>query len=293
MQDWDDIRYFLAVTRAPSLRLAALSLGISRSTILRRITALEAGMGVRLFDRRATGYLTTQAGEELMETACEMERLALDAGRRLLGQDSKLSGSIKVALSAALIAGPLVDELSKFVKLHPDIRLELLTSYGMANLFRREADVAIRISNDPPDELVGRRVLTVARSCFAASNCIQNGRLNADQKWIGWSTGSDAAHWYEEAEYPNIEMGAIIDDPFATLEAVRAGMGVAILPCFMGDQVEGVCRIPPGKLLLKQDMWILTHRDLRKTARIRVFTDFITKAILRNKEMYEGKLIAG
>ncbi len=246
-------------------------------------------MGVRLFDRNPTGYLLTQAGEDLLRAATDMETLMLDASRRLAGQDDKVSGIIRVALSAPLVAGPLADDLTLFTQRHPDIRLELLTSYGMANLFRREADVAVRISNDPPDDLVGRRILTVARSCYAASRCIHEGRLEASQKWIGWSTGSDAAHWYDETDYPNMEMGAIIDDPFATLEAVRAGMGAAILPCFMGDAAPGVSRIPPGKLLLKQDMWVLTHKDLRKTARVRIFTDFISKALLQRKDLYEGK----
>jgi len=293
MHDWDDIRYFLAVTKASSLRTAALALGVSRSTVLRRITALEEAVGVRLFDRQPTGYLTTRAGENLLETALQIESLALDAGRRLAGQDDNLSGTIRVAVSAALVAGPLADSLAQFVKNHPDIRLELLTSYGMANLFRREADVAIRISNDPPDALVGRRLLTVARSCYAASRTITAGQLADNQKWIGWSSSSEATHWYDETDYPAIEMGTIIDDPFATLGAVQAGVGVAILPCFMGDLAPGISRIPPGKLLLKQDMWVLTHRDLRKTARIRVFTDFISSAILKHKDLYEGKLASG
>jgi len=288
MYNWDDMRYFLAVTRSSSLRAAAQSLGVSRSTVLRRISALESRLAVRLFDRKPTGYFTTSAGDELLLTANKMEELSLSAERKLAGRDSRLSGTIRIAIPATLLSGAITRELAAFAEHHPHIRLEFLTSYGMLDLFKGEADIAVRVSNSPPEELVGRRILSIARCCYVASDKAKNGLRSEDSKLIGWSASPKHSDWYTEAGFSSNEITAVIDDPVATVEAVRAGMGMAILPCFMGDTASGLCRVPPGIPLLSRDLWILTHRDLRKTARIRIFADFIAEAFAKNKDIYEG-----
>ena len=269
--------------------MASVSLGVSRSTVLRRIAALEERLAVRLFERLPSGYFATKTGEELLITAIEIEKLAMSADRRLAGRDSNLEGSIRVALPASLISGPMAIELANFSQQHSHIKLELITSYGMPDLFAREADIAIRVSNNPPDDLVGRRILSVARCCYVATHLLDNIDLLANQKMIGWSVDAMPSRWYHSTGHDKHDEGAVIDDPVAALEAVRAGMGKAILPCFMGDIAPGVSRVPPGKTFLNRDLWVLTHKDLRKTARIRLFTDFIAEALLRHRNIYEGK----
>jgi DNA-binding transcriptional LysR family regulator len=291
MKNWDDIRYFLAVTRASSLRIAARSLGVSRSTILRRITALETRMGARLFDRQPTGYYITGPGESLLATAIEIEKLALSADRELLGHDDKLAGNLRVSVPAAILGSPMIAAFSDFMDQHPAIRLELVTSYTMANLFRREADIAIRISNDPPDELVGRKLFTIARSCYAASSAVKAGKLKAGMRWIGWSVDATAVHWPDFADSTGNhvdKIGSVITDPFAAIEAIKAEIGVALLPCFFADHQEGLIRVPPASAVPWRDLWILTHRDLLKTARIRTFLDFMAAAFLEHKALFEG-----
>jgi len=309
MVDWDDHRFFLAVARETSVKRAAEALGVNRSTVLRRITGFEDRLGVRLFDRLPNGYFITTAGEDILESAAKMEAEANDASRRVAGRDESLSGSIRVSLSGPLATYVLMADVVTFCKRHPDIKLEILTSYNMPDLDRCEADVAIRISNDPPDDLVGRRVVKVARSAYAGTAFAASENRSGPQSgprsgsrspgpepvgnWIGWSTDSSALQWVEDSHFPDLPVSAIIADPYATVRALEAGMGMSILPCYMGDSEPGLCRVPAGNVHGVSDLWVLTHKDLRNTARIRIFTSFISNALVRHRDLLEGGVAPG
>ncbi len=292
MSNWDDRRFFLAVAREASVRKASNTLGVSRSTVLRRITALESELGVRLFERLPNGYFMTSAGEEMLVSARRIEDEALATDRRLAGRDERLSGTIRITLPGVLATHLLMPEIVAFGKSHPDIKLEVTSTYLAANLAKREADVAIRMSNDPPQDLVGRRIAEVAKAAYVSAEFLKNSGRDAGSpkpSWISWSSDPSAQQWIEDSGYPEVPIGAVIDDPTVALLAVKAGLGMAILPCFMADFEDGVDRMPPGRLQLRQDLWILTHQDLRKTARIRKFTNHMADAITRHRDLIEGK----
>lgn len=292
MTNWDDRRFFLAVAREVSIRKAANTLGVSRSTVLRRIAALEDELGVRLFERLPNGYFTTSAGEEMLRSARRIEEEATATDRRLAGRDTRLSGKIRVTLPGVLATHLLMPDIVAFGHAHPDIKLEVTTAYSMANLAKRQADVAIRMSNDPPEDLVGRRVVKVAKAGYVCKDHLPATGGKADLSklsWIGWSNDPSSLQWVEDSDYPHVAVGAVVSDPTAALEAVRAGMGMAILPCFMADVAADLYRMPPGNPLLPQDLWILTHQDLRNTARIRKFTGFMAEALLRHRDLVEGR----
>lgn len=283
MTNWDDQRFFLEVARTSSLRRAAERLGTSRSTVQRRITALEHDLGVRLFERLPEGYFTTAAGEELQESAARVEAEVKSAERRLAGQDARLSGTIRVAMSGPIATYLLMPDLAAFRARHPEIRLDLLTTYDMPDLNRHEADVALRVSNNPPEALIGRRVLKVARAVYGAEGSAQ------PTGWIAWSNEALGAPWIEDANHPDLPVSSVITDPYATVEAVRAGLGLSVLPCFIGDTEAGLARRPPGNIRFATDLWVLTHRDLRNTARIRAFTEFIAAALTKKRPLIEGE----
>jgi len=291
--NWDDRRFFLAVAQQSSIRKAADALGVSRSTVLRRVTNFEESLGVRLFERLPNGYFTTPAGDEMLRSALRIEEEANTVDRRLAGHDDRLSGKIRVTLPGVLSSQLLMPDLAAFSKIHPNIKLEIISTYSIYDLAKREADVAIRMSNDPPADLVGRRILTVAKAGYVCENYLPSaGRKLIPPKlsWIAWTDAPSSLQWVKESDFPDIPIGAIIDDPGATLEAVRAGVGMAILPCFMADTELGLYRMPPGTLQQQTDLWILTHEDLRKTARIRKFTSFMADAILRQRDLIEGMM---
>ena len=293
MKNWDDHRFFLAVARQTSLKKAAEVLGVNRSTVLRRITAFEKELGVRLFDRLPNGYFTTAAGDEILESAAKMEAEASEVRRRIAGRDTRLSGTIRVSLSGPLATYVLMPDFAAFSEHHPDIKLELMTSYNMPDLDRREADVAIRISNDPPDDLVGRRIVKVARAVYMGAAFLTaednpHPQSASSLNWIGWSVDPSSMQSIEDSNFPDRPVDAVVTDPYATVKALEAGMGMSILPCYMGDSESGLCRIPGGNLRWSTDLWVLTHKDLRNTSRIRKFTDYISEALVRQRDLLEG-----
>jgi molybdate transport repressor ModE-like protein len=161
--DWDDLRTFLAVARTGSLTEAARGLGVSYSTVSRRLAALEGGLGARLFDRNDAGYALTSAGNEMLESARRMEAEFDALSRRVRGRDARLSGRVRVATTDAL-ASSFMPELAAFSRRFPDIEIDLLSTPEPAELAMREAEVALLVTDRPPPDLVGRRL---ARLCAA------------------------------------------------------------------------------------------------------------------------------
>ncbi|MEN8196747.1 MAG: LysR family transcriptional regulator, partial [Pseudomonadota bacterium] len=166
--DWDDLRFFLAVAHKGSIRAAAAALGVNHSTVSRRIDGFERKLGVRLFERLPTGYLVTPAGEDMMQSARRMEEEAAAIDRRVAGRDHRLSGPLRVTMPDSLAQKLLMPDIVAFSDRHPEIELELVISYVFADLNKREADVAIRMANDPPGHLVGRRVVRQAKAVYAS-----------------------------------------------------------------------------------------------------------------------------
>ena len=191
--DWSDLRIFLALARRRSVRAAGKLLAISHSTIARRIDIFEGRLGVRLFDRQATGYTLTTAGEDLLKTAERVEEDIDGAERRLVGQDGRLRGEIKVTMPDALATHLLMPDLATFATTYPEIELEVIFSYDALDLEHREADVAIRFvppGRSPPDNLLGRRLAGVAQSVYATPDYLRRHDLGADPPtacWIGWA----------------------------------------------------------------------------------------------------------
>lgn len=292
MNDWDDLRFFLAVARKGSIRGAAASLSVNHSTVSRRIDAFEKKIGTRLFERLPTGYLITQAGEEMSQSASKIEAEVNTIGRQVTGRDARLDGVLRVTLHNSLAQKLLMPIFVEFGRTYPEIELELDITHSMVNLSKREADVAIRISNDPPESLVGRRLVRYATSTYASLNYISqhNDLINRkDLNWIGWGDPVPDPQWVRDSHYPDVPARNCICEPLTQLEAVKAGMGLAMLPCYMADTEPTLRRVPPANVTPSRDIWILTHEDLRHTARVRRFTDFVAKGILAKKDLLEGK----
>lgn len=288
--NWDNLRFFLAVARAGSIRKAAQDLHVTHSTVSRRIDAFERDLDARLFERLPTGYLLTTAGEAVQASAERIEGEVDQVARRVMGQDARLSGRLKVALPDALAQGLLMTALVRFSEIHPQIELELLISTRMADLSRREADVAVRLSNDPPASLVGRRLLRSARANYAAPAYLA--RHQADphmMRWIGWADTVPAPQWVRESDLPHLTIQNRVADPMVQQVAARSGMGVAMLPCFLGDPDPELVRVPPAEATPDRDIWLLTHEDLRHTARVRRLMAHLAEAILGERALLEGQ----
>lgn len=289
-ENWDDLRIFLAVARAGSLSGAARTLGVNHSTVFRRIGAFEAELGVRLFERQPGGYLLTPAGEELRDGALRVEEEIASLSRKVTGQDLRLSGAVRVTTIDMLAFGLLPRHLAGFRDAYPGIEVELVVGNVALNLSRREADVALRVGNAPAETLVGRRVGRLAFAVYASANYHAR-RPEPDlslHDWIGFDSEHEAlvrrvARFLPEAK-PMLRTNSVA----AALSAAKAGMGLAPLPCGLADLETDLVRIAPLPGEFTLDLWLLTHDDLRQTARIRAFLDFLAEVLAKEAPLLEG-----
>jgi DNA-binding transcriptional LysR family regulator len=281
--DWDDYQYFLAVAGGGSVSAAARRLGQSHSTVLRRLDKLETALDVRLFERFQTGYVLTPNGEALQALLAPVAEGMQDIERKLGGQDAALQGTIRVTTTDTLMA-VLLPTLSAFRTRHPGIRLQVTVDNDFLNLSRRDADVAIRPTNTPPDNLVGRRLGTVRTAPYAAQAYLDrvphDGRPDEDWARYDWVAPDESlahlrqARWLRE-HVPAERHAASVDSLLGMAAAVEAGMGAGMLLCLLADARPGLVRLAEPDPALDTDVWILTHPDLRRVNRIRLFTAFL------------------
>ncbi len=292
--DWEDLRFVLAVADASSLSAAARALGVNHTTVLRRVNAFEERLGLRLFDRLPTGYALTAGGEELLATARQMAETVTDLERRLSGQDLRLEGGLRVTTTDTLMASVLPPLFAAFRERHPGITVEVATTNSMANLTRRDADVAIRPVAEPPDTLVGRRVSGVVFAAYTAPayrDVVGEAPDLASLRWVAPDdslAGSGVARWMRSA-LPGAEIGLRVDSLVGMAQAARAGIGAAVLPCYLGDMTADLVRLGTPINEIGSALWVLTHGDLRRTARISAFTEFASAALSRERDLMEGR----
>ena len=285
--EWDDLRYVLAVADARSLAGAARALGVNHTTVLRRVSAFEKRLGLRLFERLATGYVLTAGGEELIAAARHIEDTVTALERKLAGQDLRLSGTVRVTATDTLMASVLPDILAQFRAVHPGIQVEVAVSNLMFNLSKRDADVAIRPAKDPPETLVGRRVAKVAFAIYASPQYASRGRSricagsNGSRPTTAWPAPRSPNGCVRNCKTPISRCGPTRS--LAMRQAALAGLGLAALPCYLGDTSPGLLCVHPPIAAMETALWILTHDDLRHTARIRAFTEFAANAFARRR----------
>ena len=287
--DWDDIKLFLALMRTGNVRAAAVKLNVSHSTVARRVDAMEEKLATRLFERLPTGYVLTQIGEDMMQVAEHVEEELEGLERRIAGHDNRLSGRIRVTMVDALATNLLMPHLAEFARKYPEIELEVPVSYEAVDLDRREADVALRFARNPPEHLIGRQLLICATAAYASQDYLdQHALQNSNASWIGFDAGGAFPKWVKESVFPNIPVKGQFVSLLVQLAACKAGMGVAMLPCFLGEPEPTLRRLSPARPDPVLDLWLLTHRDTRSSARIRVFCDFIATAIKSHRALLGG-----
>jgi molybdate transport repressor ModE-like protein len=285
--DWEDLRYFLAVARSGSLTGAARELSVSYSTVSRRLSALEEGLGARLFERLAGGYQLTAAGAEMLEAARRMEAEFAALSRLVQGRDARLAGRLRVASTDAL-ATTFMPDFAAFARRYPEIEIDLVTTPAPAELALREVEVALLVTDRPPASLVGRRLARLPSALYAGQRYLAEHPAGDDlaaHAWVGWEDGMGhipAARWMRE-HVPQARVACRVSSGSALRAAVRAGVGIAHLLCFFADEDPELRRLRAPDPELETGLWLLTHEDLCTTGRVRVFLDFMAEAIGRQR----------
>src|SRR5271157_2317635 len=295
MIDWDDVRYFLAVARGGSVRAAAERLGVNHSTVLRRIAQLEERLGVHMFEKLPSGYRLTAAGEEVLEFADQMEASSHRLETRVFGRDQSVRGLLRVTLAPPLATHLLMPDFADFARLHPDIEMEILASGELANLTNREADVAIRVVYDRkalPLNLHGLKGPELFGGVYMSRDLLAAWRAGAPDR-IRWIVKNQYdPDWAHEGEVPTTEVPFRTTDAEAQIVAVRQGLGMTTLPCFVGDADPLLVRVPGTDLHMYGTVWLLTQGETRKTKRVRLFTEFVSRRLAAYAPLLAGLSIS-
>ncbi|PCJ68737.1 MAG: LysR family transcriptional regulator [Rhodobiaceae bacterium] len=287
--NWDDLRLFLATAEAGSMRAAAKALKVSHTTISRRIDALETDFDTRLFDRRSDGFDLTPAGVALLPVAQAMESNLLRVERRVRGADKELAGPLVVTLPDMFARYLMAPLLFEFMEEHPMIELEVNESWTIFDLSRREADVAIRFTDAPPDHLIGRELGTFSHAVYGTPAYIETNEPfdgSTKARWIGWGDGAHRKRWVAASPFPELATIGRFDDLPLQVEAMRAGLGIGLIPCFVGDTIPEFERL--SSPTPRSGVWLLSHADLRSTARVSAFRKFIIERRDYLKARVEG-----
>ena len=283
MIEWDDVRYFLAVARNGSVRAAAERLGVNHSTVLRRIAHLETRLGAHMFEKLPSGYRLTDAGEGVLEFAVQMEASSNQLETRVFGRDQGVRGLLRVTLAPSLATHLLMPDFAEFARLHPEVEMEILSSDEPVNLTNREADVAMRVVYDRnalPLNLHGVKGPELFGGVYMSRDLLAAWRAGASDR-IRWIVKNNhgLADRTREGEVRTMEVPFRTTDAEAQIVAVRQGLGMTMLPCFVGDPDPLLVRVPGTDLRMHGTLWLLTQGETRKTKRVRLFTDFISRRL--------------
>ena len=293
--DWNDLKVFLAVARAGSIRGASESLKVAHSTVSRRMDALEFALKTRLFDRTPDGLLITPSGEELVVSARTMEEAMHAAERLIAGRDSELSGDVRFTLPLPVAVCVLTDDVARFVEQNPLVNLILELTEDLLDLSKREADIAMRFTpqgSSPPNYLVGRNLATQASCAYASTDYIEAHLFsgpNRDAKWLGWDDVVEYPKWVHSAGLEPMPVTGSFDDVFVQMAYAKRGIGMAFLPCMMGDQEQDLQRVPGARPVPHTSLWVLTHPDLRDSVRLRRFREYLYDSISDKLDLIEGR----
>ena len=282
--NWDNLRYVLMVAKQGSIASAARALKVNRTTVLRRINAFQESLGCRIFERGDAGYVLTPEAEKMITAAREVENTLFDMQRQIAGQELRLEGELRVTTTDTFMLSLLGPHLASFHQKHPHIVVEILITNSVLDLNRRDADVAIRPTRVPDPHLVGRRLCDVAFGVYASLE-YPGGADQADifkQRWVGFDDSMRATpvgSWFDAA----VEQSCITircDSFVAVQVAAEHGLGLALLPCFLGDACSRLQRLPMDTAELTTGLWLLTHPDLVRSARVHAFIDHFSEALL-------------
>jgi DNA-binding transcriptional LysR family regulator len=291
--NWDDLHVFLTLARAGKLTAVAKQLDVSHPTVARRVKALEDSIGARLFDRLPDRFVLTEAGEGLLADAEAMERAADSIHRRSAGLTDPAQGTVRLSANEAM-TGFLASHLPRLRQNLQRVEFELTASHMLANLSRREADLLIREQVPDLASLVTRKLGRVAYAIYGHASIEVSPARDALRRmpWVGF----DDDHTYMPGQSWVLELleGAKpairVNNWLVLHNAVRAGAGLAVLPCYLGDIDPTLQRVGPVLNEVWADQWLLVHRDLRELARVRRVMDALVTLFQEQKSLLEGKI---
>jgi DNA-binding transcriptional LysR family regulator len=298
MIDWSDLRFVLAVAREGSALRAAQTLGVNQTTVMRRVTQLEAALGADLFERKQSGYHPTPLGERIAAVAARIEDEVNTLESEIGAEQRALSGAVRLTTSEALASQLVAPVLSDFRRDHPGVLVEIISDDRRFDLARGHADVALRTGSRPEGAgIVARRLPDVSWSVYCGTSyAAEHGAPGTIEQLDGHSIlGMDGALAQRPAPQflfrvaPNSNVTARSNSLANLVSALKAGLGIAMLPCLVGDAEPGLVRCLPPIAGLDSEMWLIVREDVKSAPHVRAFADFLASRIQKMRGKLAGE----
>jgi len=292
--DWNDLRYFLALARLGSVRAAGASLGVSHSTVARRVEALEIRLAARLFDRNRDGYTLTDAGRRMIPGAERVERELAALERELVGQDERLAGPVSLTCCDEYVSEVLIRELTSFCADYPEIELCITTDSRPFDLSKREADIAVRtlaVGTQPPEHLLGVKLAPVVVASYVAiahAERLDPEREGSSPRWVAFESRKLAETMIAQSSYPDVPPWGAFSSLSLMVQAARSGLGIVMLPTYVGDSEAALRRLARPDLRHAANLWLLSHIDLRDNVRFRAARRQVVSALKTHLPLFRG-----
>lgn len=280
MKNWDDLRIFQAMANARSIRAAAASLQTTHATVSRRIRALEAELGQTLFERGRDGYKLTEFASGILNFTDSIGEDIAAIDRLAFAKEGGIAGTVRLSLLDDIFTYVLADPIVEFMSDHPMIKLIIDSTASLSDLGRREADVIVRITREPPEQAFGRKVADSPLAAYATQDYLDN-RPGLD-RWITLD--------YPPAIAPLLKARSVFraNSLAIVTNTLLRGQGMGLLPCFIGDSLPALVRLPEVPLIPDMEIWVLTHEDIRENPRVRVLMDHLYQAFSQRRSLIEG-----
>jgi DNA-binding transcriptional LysR family regulator len=277
MSDWEDLRHFIALAREGTLSAAARLLGVDHATVARRVAALEADTGLKLVDRRARSYQLTEDGKRIAAAAMPMEEADFAVRRAVQATTPGLRGEVSISSPPSLANALVAPRLVRLRHRYPGIRIKLIGEKRTASLNRGEADVALRLSRPHEPGLIARKIGNFGFGLYGTADYLKQTPRH-DFAFIAYDDSMDDApqqKWLLAMAAGN-EIVLRTNDLENQAAAARTGIGLAVLPRFLGDPDRRLKRYKAMSAPPSRDVWLLVHRDLRQAPPVRAVMEFLT-----------------
>jgi len=296
MYDWNDLRFFLELSRQGKLVRAATRLHVDHTTVSRRITALETELDVRLFDKSPRGYQLTDAGLRLLPLAEQIESQSNQLYQEIAGKDARLGGTVRVAAPEALGSQVIARQVTEFRRDHPDIEIELVAETRRTSLSKREADIAISFSRPESGRLVAWKLCDYRLRLYATQDYLATHAPIAGPDDLSQhafvSYIDDLIEMPELRFFDNTIKNAQVvfrsTNVSAQYNAILDGIGLGLVHCFMAHKEDRLRVVLADEISVERTYWLLVHEDLRHVARVDAACDFLTRILSENPSLMMG-----
>jgi DNA-binding transcriptional LysR family regulator len=295
--DWNDFKAFLAVAQAGQIARAAAKMGVDATTIGRRLRRLEAQTGTTLFEQTREGQALTEAGEMLL-ASIEVMGIAADQARHKSSGGRGPVGNLRISVSEGFGSWFLTRHIQDFGRRYPELRLDLVASSGFLSPSKREADIAVVLSRPKAGHVIAQKLAPYALRLYASTKYLSErgmpskpDELGTDHQLIGYIPDLVYA---PELNYladiaselqPNIRSSSII----AQYKLVAAGVGIAVLPCFIGDVDNELVPVLP-EIVIDRSFWLVTHKDNRALERVKAGKAWLQEIVQHDRDILRPQL---